>query len=247
MTLLNCDNLRNNGERFHAGLLEFLTRRGEVDVERFVRENTTSPNSMVDRITPRPSADVAERVRAATGFEDGCPVMGESFIQWVIEDDFCAGRPPWQLAGAEMVESVLPYEEAKIRILNASHSCIAWAGTLVGFQYIHEGTHDAQIRQFAYDYVSEDVIPCLTPSPLDLQAYRDVVLERFGNPYIQDTNARVVADGFSKIPGFIVPTLRELSARGLPLDATAMLPALFYVFLLRWHRVLSYRTTIKTA
>jgi len=162
--------------------------------------------------------------------------MGESFIQWVIEDDFRAGRPPWELAGAELVDSVHPYEEAKIRILNASHSCIAWAGTLLGYDYIHEGTNDPEIRQLAFDYITDGVIPCLTPSPLDLYAYRDVVLDRFSNPFIQDTNARVTADGFSKIPGFIVPTLTELLARHAPLASTAMLPALYFLFLMRWHR-----------
>jgi D-arabinitol 4-dehydrogenase len=235
VTLLNCDNLRSNGERFRGGLLEFLERRGELEVRRFVLDHTTCPSSMVDRITPRPSAEVALRVRDATGFDDACPVMAESFIQWVIEDDFSAGRPGWELAGAEMVESVLPYEEAKIRILNASHSCIAWAGTLLNLDYIHEGANDSEIAEMAFDYITDDVIPCLTPSPLDLYAYRDVVLERFSNPYIQDTNQRVTADGFSKIPGFIVPTLAELLERRASLASTAMLPALFYVFLMRWH------------
>jgi D-arabinitol 4-dehydrogenase len=135
-----------------------------------------------------------------------------------------------------MVDSVLPYEEAKIRILNASHSCIAWAGTLVGLEFIHEGTDEDEIREMAFDYVTDDVIPCLSPSPLNLAEYRDVVLDRFSNPYIKDTNQRVTADGFSKIPGFIVPTLTELLERRMSLAATAMLPALYYVFLMRWHR-----------
>jgi D-arabinitol 4-dehydrogenase len=163
VTLLNCDNLRSNGERFRSGLLEFLERRGDADVRAFVLDRTTAPSSMVDRITPRPSPDVALRVREATGIDDACPVMAEDFIQWVIEDDFCAGRPEWERVGAEIVTSVLPYEEAKIRILNASHSCIAWAGTLVGYEYIHEGTGDPQIRAFADDYVTADVIPSLSP------------------------------------------------------------------------------------
>ena len=189
---------------------------------------------MVDRITPRPAPDVRTRVLAATGFDDACPVMGESFIQWVIEDHFVAGRPAWEKAGAELVDSVVAYEEAKIRILNASHSCIAWAGTLVGLRYIHEGTQDNEIHQFAYDYVTQDVIPSLSPSPLDLAKYRDVVLDRFSNPYIQDTNQRVAADGFSKIPGFIVPTFRDCFERGAQPAATAILPALFLRFLQRW-------------
>ncbi|MCC8394116.1 mannitol dehydrogenase family protein [Paraburkholderia sp. MMS20-SJTR3] len=235
VTLQTCDNLRSNGERFHAGMSEFLERRGATDLAQWFDANTSSPCSMVDRITPRPTPDVRERVRAATGVDDNAPVMGEAFIQWVIEDRFSAGRPQWEKVGAELVESVLPYEEAKIRILNATHSCIAWAGTLVGLKFIHEGTLDPDIRQFAYDYVTEDVIPCLTPSPLDLERYRDVVLERFSNPHILDTNQRVAADGFSKLPGFIAPTLAECFERGVTPAATAMLPALFFRFLERWH------------
>jgi D-arabinitol 4-dehydrogenase len=235
VTLLNCDNLRSNGDRFRAGLLAFLELRGEDAVRQWVLDHTSCPNSMVDRITPRPSSELAPRVFAATGFDDRAAVMSEKFIQWVIEDEFVAGRPAWENVGVELVDSVFPYEEAKIRILNASHSCIAWAGTLAGLRFIHEGTAVPAIYDMAYEYITRDVIPCLTPSPLDLERYRDVVLERFGNPHIEDTNQRVTADGFSKIPGFIVPTLRELLERGKPLDATAMLPALFFTFLQRWH------------
>lgn len=240
VTLLNCDNLRSNGERFRAGLLDFLSRRGEATLRRWVEASTTCPNDMVDRITPRPSPDVAERVLAATGWADRAPVMGENFIQWVIEDRFIAGRPRWEDAGAEMVTSVHAHEEAKIRILNAPHSGIAWAGTLRGLTYIDEGVEVPAIRRMAYDYVTDDVIPSLDtaehPSPINLGAYRDVVLERFSNAYLKDTNQRVAMDGFSKIPGFIVPTLRECLARDASVASTAMLPALFFAVLERWHR-----------
>jgi len=236
VTLLSCDNLRHNGERFRHGFLTFLQLSQDNELHQWVRDQTTSPNTMVDRITPRPTADIAERVLAVTGVEDRAPVMGEAFIQWVIEDDFIAGRPQLENVEVEMVDSVLPWEEAKIRILNASHSCIAWAGTLIGQSYIHESTQTDAIRQLAWDYVTEDVIPSLSPSPLDLEAYRDVVLARFGNPYIQDTNQRVAADGLSKIPGFITPTLMECYQRGEEPRATAVLPALFFLFLQRWHR-----------
>ena len=240
VTLLNCDNLRSNGARFRAGLLEFLGRRGEADLQAWVESQTSCPGAMVDRITPRPGADVRERVKAATGVDDAAPVMAESFIQWVVEDRFVAGRPAWERVGVEMVASVHDHEEAKIRILNASHSGVAWAGTLRGLTFIHEGMAVPAIRRMAFDYVTDDVIPCLDtpehPAPIDLAAYRDVVLERFGNRFVRDTNQRVAMDGFSKIPGFIVPTLRERIARGLPIASTAMLPALFYAFLARWHR-----------
>ncbi|MDL9997223.1 mannitol dehydrogenase family protein [Variovorax sp. J22P240] len=240
VTLLNCDNLRHNGDRFRKGLLEFIERAGQPELLDWVRKQTSGPNAMVDRITPRPPPELRQRVFQATGWDDAAPVTGESFIQWVIEDDFVNGRPDWGRVGVQLVDSVSPYEEAKIRILNASHSCIAWAGTLVGLHYIHEGTHRPAIRRMAFDYVTDDVIPCLhspgRPSPVDLPVYRDVVLERFGNPAIRDTNQRVAMDGFSKIPGFIAPTVHERLARGESIESVAMLPALFLAFLQRWHK-----------
>ena len=235
VTLMNCDNLRHNGERSRGGLMEFIEALGDSALLAWVQANTTSPNAMVDRITPRPTPDVRERVLAATGVDDPAALMGESFIQWVIEDNFIAGRPAWEKVGVEMVQSVQAHEEAKIRLLNATHSCIAWAGTLVGYTYIHEGTLDPVIRQFAFDYVTDDVIPVLSPSPIDLAAYRDVVLDRFGNPAIADTNQRVAMDAFAKIPAMIAPTLRDRLARGESIDSVAMLPALFLAYLQRWH------------
>ncbi|KQW00749.1 D-arabinitol 4-dehydrogenase [Rhizobacter sp. Root1221] len=240
VTLLNCDNLRHNGSRFRAGFIDFLSRRGDDTLRAWVQAHTTCPSSMVDRITPRPLPDVAERVRAATGLTDGAALMGESFIQWVIEDNFANGRPAWELVGAELVSSVLPHEEAKIRILNASHSGFAWAGTMLGSQFIHEDLAHPEIRRLVHDYVTLDVIPSLVtrqnPYPVDLAAYRDVVFERFGNPYLRDTNQRVAADGFAKIPGFLVPTFRDRLEQGAPIASTAVLVALFFEFLGRWHR-----------
>lgn len=235
VTLLSCDNVRHNGSRFRQGLLEFLRLRGKDDLAAWAEANTTSPCCMVDRITPRPSPDIAPRVLAATGFVDAVPVMGESFIQWVVEDNFIAGRPELEKAGAETVADVEPYEEAKIRILNVTHAGVAWAGTLQGIAHIHEDMAVDSIREMAYRYITDDVIPCLEPCPLDLRAYRDTVLERFGNPYILDTNQRVGADGFSKIPAMITPTLRESYARGHEPAATARLVALFFQFLRKWH------------
>ncbi|MFM2035776.1 MAG: hypothetical protein RL459_1041 [Pseudomonadota bacterium] len=236
VTLMNCDNLRHNGERSRGGLLQFVEMTGEMDLLAWVLVHTSSPNAMVDRITPRPTPAVRERVLAATGVDDAAALMGESFIQWVIEDHFVAGRPAWEKVGAEMVQSVKAYEEAKIRLLNATHSCIAWAGTLVGYTYIHEGTLDPVIRKMAYDYVTDDTIPVLSPSPLDLGKYRDVVLDRFGNTAIADTNQRVAMDAFSKIPGMIAPTIRDRLGRGESIASVAMLPALFLAYLQVWHR-----------
>ena len=240
VTLLNCDNLRSNGERFRAGLIEFLERREEAALLAWVQAHTSCPSCMVDRITPRPSPDVAERVQRATGWADRAPVLCERFSQWVIEDHFIAGRPALERAGAQMVRSVHAHEEAKIRILNATHSGIAWAGMLKGLVCIHEDMADPAIRALANAFVTDDVIPCLTRAgvgdAIDLPAYRDVVFDRFDNPHVRDSNQRVAMDGFSKLPGFIVPTIREQIDAGAPFAASAMLPALFFHVLRRWHR-----------
>jgi D-arabinitol 4-dehydrogenase len=203
VTLLSCDNLRHNGDRLRTGLLAFMQLAQLQELAEWAGQHISCPNAMVDRITPRPPPELRERVQAATGWDDAAAVTAESFSQWVIEDRFVAGRPSWERVGVEMVSSVAPYEEAKIRILNASHSCIAWAGTLAGLRFIHEGSAVPTIRRMAWDYVTQDVIPCLAMpgegSALDLPAYRERI------------------------------------AQGASIDAVAMLPALFLVFLQRWH------------
>jgi D-arabinitol 4-dehydrogenase len=227
VTLLCCDNLRHNGNQVREGLQHYLHSTDETGLATWAMANTSYPNSMVDRITPRATPELAQRVKTATGIDDAAAVSSETYLQWVIEDDFCNGRPDWGRVGVELVASVAPYEEAKIRILNASHSCAAWAGKLAGYTYIHECLADPRIRALVYDYVTEAVFDCLQPSPISLATYRDKVIERFASDAIQDTVDRVLADSAAKLSGFIVPTLRERVARGLPLQAVAVLPALF--------------------
>ena len=235
LTLLCCDNLRHNGARSRAGLLQFIALTGDLALYDWVQHHTSSPNAMVDRITPRPQAGAPARVLAATGWHDRAPVMCEQFAQWIVEDAFCNGRPAWEQVGVQMVDAVAPYEEAKIRILNASHSCFAWAGLLRGYAFIHEGARDAAIVRIARQYIVEDVTPCLQPSPLDLAHYGDTVLARFANAALGDSNARVASDSFAKIPGFIAPTIAQRLAQGASIDGGAALVALFLGFLKRWN------------
>ncbi|MDE2369914.1 MAG: mannitol dehydrogenase family protein [Burkholderiales bacterium] len=236
LTLLNCDNLRHNGDLVRGGLAQFIDRLGDRELQTWTSAHVRCPNAMVDRITPRPDAELRARVRAATGRDDAAALTSEAYIQWVIEDDFAAGRPAWESVGVRLVASVQPYEEAKIRLLNASHSVIAWAGTLAGYRYIHEGAADAEIRAMAHAYVTEDAMPCLTPSPVDLPAYRDTVLARFANAAIADTNQRVAMDGYTKLSVFVAPTVRDRLASRSSIAAVAVLPALYLHFLRRWQQ-----------
>lgn len=236
VTLLCCDNLRHNGEAARAGLLNYL--ESNAPLRDWALLNTSWPSCMVDRITPRTPPQLSARVLAATGHYDAAPVTAEGWLQWVVEEDFCNGRPRWERVGVEMVDDVGPHEEAKIRILNAGHSAIAWAGTLLGHRFIHKAALDPRIRRIAYDYITGQVIPCLAAarSPLDLESYRDSVLARFGNAALGDTCRRVIADSWTKLPGFIVPTLRERLAAGGDIASGALLPALMLAVLQRWCR-----------
>lgn len=234
LTLLCCDNLRHNGRRVQAGLRQFLALAGAVDLAAWVDAHTSFPNTMVDRITPSASAALFARVRAATGREDRAAVGCEAYTQWVIEDDFRNGRPAWERVGVQLVDAVAPFEEAKIRFLNASHSAIAWAGSLAGHRHIHEALRDPRIHALVHAWITDGVFDCLRPSPIDLDAYRDQVLERFAGDAIQDTVERVLVDSFAKLPGFVVPTIRDRIRLKLDLEPVAILPALFLRVLLRW-------------
>ena len=207
ISLMSCDNLVGNGDRFKTGLQQFLKQLDDNEMLNWCEKYCTYPNSMVDRITPKPSQEVIDRVFQAIGKKDRCAIMSEDFIQWVVEDVFAGGRPKWEDVGVEIVKDVHPYERAKICMLNATHSCIAWAGTLLGYDYIHQGVLNEKIRKIAFDYITDGVIPLLKPSPVDLENYRDTVLERFANASIADTNQRVAMDSFAKIPEFITPLI----------------------------------------
>lgn len=236
VTLQCCDNLLGNGDRFGKGFKAFLRATRQADLLAWVEANTSTPNSMVDRITPKPTPAVMERVAQNTGINDPASLMSERFKQWVIEDRFIAGRPNWERAGVLLVGDVEPYETAKIRLLNASHSCIAWAGALAGHEMIYQAVGDAAIREFAFRYMTDSAIPLLYGAVLNLPAYRDQVLARFSSPYIPDTCSRVLTDSAAKLTGFILPTIRESIAEGRPLDAVMMLPAFYLSFLLRYTR-----------
>ncbi len=231
VTLLCCDNVRENGDNFLRGLTEFLTLSGNETVLDYLKENTTCPNTMVDRITPRPSPELPAEIKAKTGIECAAPVMSAAFMQPVIDDRFAAGRPGLETVGALLVDSVLPYEDAKLRILNASHSCLAWAGVLKGHNFVFECARDPELFKLAYDYVTNGVIPALGDNGIDLESYRDVVLDRFCSDHLRDTLQRICQDSTSKLATFILPTLCDCYAKGIDPKDTVMLPALYFLFL----------------
>ena len=205
ITILTCDNMVDNGR-----VLERLVREAadvglpgaEGDVLRgFLDAHVTFPCSMVDRIVPATTPEQRDQVGQALGARDEGLVVGEPFAQWVIEDRFAGPRPAWEAAGATLTKDVAPFEQAKLRLLNGTHSLVAYAGWLAGHTTIAEAVSDPAIAERARQYLFEDALPTLTPPDgLDLHQYGEQILARFANPHTGHTTVQVAMDGTQKIP-----------------------------------------------
>ena len=213
-TVLSCDNVQGNGDVTRKVMLRFAELR-DPSLKDWLAEHGAFPNCMVDRITPATTDADRALVREAFGIEDAWPVVTEPFRQWVIEDQFCNGRPAFEKVGVQMTPDVHPYETMKIRLLNASHSAMGYLGYLAGYTYIYEIMADPQFRKYILDFMNEEVTPVLKPVPgIDLDQYKQTLIERFANPTVKDQATRICLDGSAKLPKFILPTIREQLARG---------------------------------
>lgn len=207
-TVMSCDNLPGNGEAARQAVTGFA-RLLDPALAEWIDREVAFPNSMVDRITPATTDAVRAEVAREYGIDDGWPVRAESFSQWVLEDVFPQGRPPWELVGVQLVEDVLPYEDMKLRMLNASHQAIGHLGLLEGAEFVHEVCGDPDSAAFLLAYMREEAIPTLAPVPgIDLDAYAHTLLERFRSTAIADTLRRLVVDASDRIPLFLLPVVR---------------------------------------
>lgn len=219
-TLLSCDNLQGNGATARAALLAFGDARG-AELRRWMEANVSFPNSMVDRITPRTTEENRVSIAEKFGVLDLAPVVSEPFRQWVLEDRFAAGRPAWELVGAQMTADVAPYEMTKMRLLNGGHSTIGYVADLLGYSTIAEAAADPLLRELLTVFMAE-VRPTLKPLPgIDLDEYTAMIVKRFSNSAIRDQVARICSDGCAKMAKFILPSLVDLQrgagpARVLP-------------------------------
>jgi mannitol 2-dehydrogenase len=214
-TIMSCDNLQGNGHLSHRVFTAFARLR-DAGLGDWVQQEVRFPNSMVDRITPvTTDADRAE-VRTRFGVDDMWPVVCEPFTQWVLEDNFSLGRPPYEDAGVQVVEDVEPYELMKLRLLNASHQALCYFAYLAGYRLVHEAAQDPLFRDFLLGYMNEEGGPTLAPVPgVDLDRYKRTLLDRFSNPQVRDTIARLCAESSDRIPKWLLPVVRrQLEAGG---------------------------------
>jgi mannitol-1-phosphate/altronate dehydrogenase len=193
-TALSCDNIQHNGRVLRDAVLAFATLR-DPKLAEWIRTHGRFPSTMVDRVTPATQPEDTAELAARYGVIDNWPVFSETFIQWVIEDDFADGRPSWEEVGVQFVDDVAPYEFMKLRLLNASHLAVAGLGRLAGYQYIHEAMNDPRLRRYMRALMDRETGPTLPAiQGIDLATYKATLVERFANPSIRDTVERVNTD-----------------------------------------------------
>jgi mannitol 2-dehydrogenase len=213
-TVVSCDNIQHNGDVARRSFAAFARLR-DPDLGAWVEREVPFPNSMVDRITPATTDDDRAEVARRFGVEDRWPVVCEPFVQWVLEDRFALGRPPLEDAGVQIVDDVEPYERMKLRLLNSGHQALAYLGSLVGYRLVHEAAQDPLFQRLLLDYMVEEATLTLLPVPgIDLDAYRRELLERFANPAVRDTLARLAFDGSERLPKWLLPVVRDNLAAG---------------------------------
>ena len=212
-TVLSCDNLQGNGAIARRALMAFAELRGG-GLPQWIERNVTFPCSMVDRITPRTTAENRALILERFGVVDRTPVVCEPFRQWVLNDDFAAGRPAFEQVGAEMTRDVASYEKMKMRILNGGHSTLGYFADLLGIGLILEAATDAQLHRLLVDYM-EEVKPVVPSLPgIDLDQYAATVVRRFSNTAIRDQVSRICSEGCAKVAKFLVPPLADLLRTG---------------------------------
>jgi mannitol 2-dehydrogenase len=224
-TVMSCDNITGNGAVARKAFVGFAALR-DPGLAAWIDAEGAFPNSMVDRITPTTTAEDRALLAERFGMLDDWPVVCEPYQQWVLEDRFCDGRPPWHDAGVQLVDDVQAYELMKLRLLNAGHQALGYLGYLAGHRYTDEVCDDPVFARFLLDYMEREATPTLAPvSGVDLPGYRRTLLERFRNPYVRDPLARLCSESSDRIATFLLPVIREQRAAGRDISRSALVVA----------------------
>ncbi len=221
-TVLCCDNLPANG-RTVARVVARYASLVDPDLGRYVAGEVAFPSTMVDRIVPATTDADRESIAARLGVADAWPVVTEPFTQWVIEDRFTAGRPRLEDAGAELVRDVAPYELMKLRLLNGSHSTLAYLGYLAGYETVSDVMADAVFERLVRGLMDEEVTPTLSVPPgADLAGYKQSLIRRFANPALRHRTWQIAMDGSQKLPQRLLGTVRDRLNAGAPIPRLAL-------------------------
>ncbi len=206
-TVMSCDNMPENGHVVRNVVCAYA-RAVDTELGEWIAQHVTFPSTMVDRIVPAVTADTLDKIEQLTGVRDPAGVACEPFRQWVIEDNFVAGRPEWERAGAELVADVVPFEEMKLRMLNGSHSFLAYLGYLAGYQHINACMEDENYRLAAHALMLNEQAPTLKVKGVDLAHYADLLIARYSNPALRHRTWQIAMDGSQKLPQRMLDSVR---------------------------------------
>ena len=231
ITILSCDNLQHNGDTAKKVFTAFITAQ-DKELADWIHANVTFPNSMVDRITPATTPDDVQRINEKSGVTDKAPVYCEDFIQWVIEDHFIAGRPKWERVGVTFTIDVTAFENMKLSLLNASHTLLSYPSFLIGYRKVDQAMCDEDIIKFVRDFMDIDITPHVpAPEGVNLDEYKQTLIERFANRSVSDQISRLCSDGISKFPVYIMPNLIKMINSGQDLARVTFLIAAYRHYL----------------
>ena len=231
VTILSCDNLQHNGKVAQNAFMTFFERQ-DPQLAEWAKANVTFPSCMVDRITPATRPEDIERLNKQNGTDDKAPVYCEDFIQWVVEDNFIAGRPAWEKVGVQFTDDVSPYENIKLSLLNASHTLLSYPSSLLGHVKVDAAMRDERIARLVRDFMDIDITPLVAvPSDVNLDEYKNSLMSRFANPAISDQVSRLCGDGLSKFAVYVVPNLKRMLSEGRYIDRIAFLLASYRKYL----------------
>ncbi|MED9196910.1 fructuronate reductase [Escherichia marmotae] len=207
-TVMSCDNVRENGHVAKVAVLGLAQAR-DPQLAAWIEENVTFPCTMVDRIVPAATPETLQEIADQLGVYDPCAIACEPFRQWVIEDNFVNGRPDWDKVGAQFVADVVPFEMMKLRMLNGSHSFLAYLGYLGGYETIADTMTNADYRKAAFALMMQEQTPTLSmPEGTDLNAYATLLIERFSNPSLRHRTWQIAMDGSQKLPQRLLDPVR---------------------------------------
>lgn len=206
-SVMSCDNMPENGHVMRNVVCAYA-RAVDAGLADWIESHVTFPSTMVDRIVPAVTAETLDKIEQITGVRDPAGVACEPFRQWVIEDNFVSGRPQWEKAGAELVSDVIPFEEMKLRMLNGSHSFLAYLGYLAGYQHINDCMGDENYRRAAHDLMLKEQAPTLKVQNVDLGRYADLLIERYTNPALRHRTWQIAMDGSQKLPQRMLDSVR---------------------------------------
>ncbi len=236
ITLLCCDNIRENGVMLKNTLHAYLEACNDKVLIQWIEKNVSFPSCVVDRITPRAPDSLADEIKSEFSIDEKCSVMAEPFIQWIIEDNFIGKRPELEKVGVKFVKNVFPFEEAKIRILNGGHVVLSYFGALKGLKTYDQAINNPILQEFFFNFQRKEVIPALGDNiPFDLEEYMLVIFDRFKNKNIGDKLERIAMDGTGKFPIFVLPTIDMCFKKNIiPIHSIEAI-ASWYIFMRKIH------------